>query len=248
MEAVLMPFVLVALLAAARRRHLLATILIGLGAGVKLWPIVLAPLVLRPLLNQPRKLFLALGVLMALCALWGLPLILGGLDESSGFLAYATKWKTNSALSAALTLFDSRLLQPLGMPPELSNRLLRLSLGLVLSGFVFWKSMVPVKGIDDLIARASAIIIALFLLSPAQFPWYLVWILPMMPLYPVSAMLLASALVPLYYTSFYFYALGTYHVFTSQIVWVIWIPIWGMLFFEIVEAHNRLDYRRSRDD
>ncbi len=232
-EALLMPFVLAAVLAAAHRKHVLATTLIGLAAGVKIWPIVLAPLVLRPLLDKPKQLITALSVLAALCAMWIIPPILGGFNESSGFVAYATQWKTNSALSAALAHINELLLQPLGLSAQVANRVLRAGLGLVLLGVVIRVSAPQLKGADDLVARATFIVIAVLLLIPAQFPWYVVWVLPFMPLRPVLAMLVAAALVPVYYSSFYFYAHGHYNVFTDQVVWLIWLPVWAILIWEI---------------
>ncbi len=243
MEAVLMPFVLAGLLAAIHKRHLLAATMIGLAAGIKLWPIILAPLVLRPLMEKPRQLLVALAILFVLSVIWIIPPVLGGLDESSGFVAYATQWKTNSALSAALGHLNHFILQPLGMSSETANRLLRLSLVLVLVGIIIWQTRPMLKGADDLITRASVILIALLLLSPAQFPWYLVWVMPLMTLRPVAAMLLASALLPIYYSSFYFYAEGNYFVFKDQIVWAIWLPIWLLLIYDS-ELRNLIEKPR----
>ena len=47
MEAILMPFVLAALLLSARRRPLWATAALAMAAGAKLWPVILAPLIHR---------------------------------------------------------------------------------------------------------------------------------------------------------------------------------------------------------
>ncbi|MEL6746253.1 MAG: glycosyltransferase 87 family protein, partial [Pseudomonadota bacterium] len=102
MEALLVPLVLGALLAAVSNRHLLGSILLALAAGVKVWPVLLLPLLWIGLLNKPVRLLAAMTVTALLLVLLALPIVLAGLNDDSGFVAYAKEWQTNSALFPAL--------------------------------------------------------------------------------------------------------------------------------------------------
>ncbi|MEQ1614311.1 MAG: hypothetical protein ABL904_16305, partial [Hyphomicrobiaceae bacterium] len=118
MEAILMPLVLSALLLAARRRILPAIGMLGLAAGAKLWPILLAPLLLRPLLDRPRVLVACVALLGFLLTLWVVPPLLGGIDETSGFVAFANYWQTNSALFPTVAKLVDVAMTTLGLPVE----------------------------------------------------------------------------------------------------------------------------------
>jgi hypothetical protein len=98
----------------------------------------------------------------------------------------------------------------------------------------------PLAGTPDLLRRIAVVTLALALLSPAQFPWYMLWTLPFLPFAPRWSVIAMAVCVPLYYVSFHYTAIGSYHVFRDRIVWLIWLPIWGLLFVEM------LANRRSR--
>jgi alpha-1,6-mannosyltransferase len=225
MEAVLMPLVLAALLLAARRRPVAATGFLALAAGTKLWPVVLAPLIWRPLLAEPRRLALAAGILGCACALWAAPILMAGLGPDSGFVAYANYWKTNSALMPAL----ERALGLSGGSPETAAKIARALVAAILAATALRMAVKPAGGADDLLRRAAAVLAALYLLSPAQFPWYFIWLAPMLVLFPVRGWLLGVALIPLYYVSFYFRANAPFSVWRDVVLWAIWLPIWGVL-------------------
>jgi alpha-1,6-mannosyltransferase len=234
MEAILMPLVLAALLLAGRHRPLWATGALALAAGAKLWPVILAPLLWRQLLSSPRQLAVAVGLMLGACALWALPAVIAGLGDESGFVAYATHWKTNSALMPTLERLLHLLLQPMGVGEIGNSRMARLMVALALTVAVACIVRQPLRGADDLMARALWIIAALLLLSPSQFPWYLVWLQPLLCLRPVRGWLLATVLLPLYYVSFYCYALDRAWIFREIVVWLIWLPIWAVLIWDHV--------------
>ena len=69
-------------------------------------------------------------------------------------------------------------------------------------------------------------------MSPAQFPWYAVWFLPFAAIRPYWSLLAVTVVVPLYYVSFHFQAIGAYEVFRDRLVWLIWLPIWALMALE----------------
>jgi alpha-1,6-mannosyltransferase len=229
MEAILMPFVLAALLLAVRQRPLWATAALAMAAGAKLWPVILAPLVWRQLAGAPRRLAAAVSILGLACVAWSMPPLLAGLGDDSGFVAYATHWKTASAIMPNLERMIGLLLSPFQADAQTISRTARALVGIVLAAVVVWLARKPITSPQDLLERALLTIAALYLLSPSQFPWYLIWLQPLLCVRPERGWLLATALVPLYYVSFHFYATDRAWIFREVIVWAIWLPIWAVL-------------------
>ena len=82
--------------------------------------------------------------------------------------------------------------------------------------------------------RGSFICIAaLFLLSPTQFPWYFLWVAPLLPLFPVRGLLLAVVTLPLYYAYFHLEPRGAGSAQTYYVVWLVWLPVWALLAFDL---------------
>lgn len=244
MEAIVTPLVLGALYLAVRRCPLMATGVLGLAVGSKLWPALLAPLIWRSLLASPLRLALAVLLLGAMGIAGALPPYLGGVDQNSGFVAYASYWATNSALFPVLEGTAAAMTRMLGV--ELSETgpglLARAAIAGVL-GVVAVRIAVPiVADPQDLLRRAGVVTVALFLLSPAQFPWYAAWFMPFLAFLPWWGLIAVTVQVPIYYASFHYHGLERYDVFRDWIVWAIWLPVWGLLAVEALMAwHGRRD-------
>ena len=73
----------------------------------------------------------------------------------------------------------------------------------------------------------------MFLLSPAQLPWYAVWFIPFMVFLPLYGLALLIPLLQFYYLSFYIAAHEISGFEADVIVWLIWIPVWLVLAFEV---------------
>lgn len=228
MDAIVSPLVLLALLVALRR-PMLATLALGLAAGAKLWPVLLAPLIWRPILANRGLLAACAAVLTALSALSLMPTLTVEAGETSGLTAYVEQWKTNSALFPALEPVVGRALEQVGAHGLNIAVATKGLLGLVLMGVVLLQSMRPLSGLEDLVARASHVIVALVLLSPAQYPWYAVWLAPLLPFRPYRAFLVLTATMPLYYLFFHLAARDSHDIFTGYVVWMIWLPVWIVL-------------------
>ena len=239
MDVVVLPFVLGALLLAARKRETLAGISLAFAVGAKIWPVLLLPLILRPLAAHPRRMAGALLIFGALMALWAAPVILAELDQSSGFVAYFTQWHTNSALFPVLERAAAALLDGLGFSDVPAGLLARATITVTLGVLAGVLSLAPLKSVDDLVGRSSLLVGALVLLSPAQFPWYGVWLAPFLAFRPWIGFLILTATAPLYYMSFYYADLGQPEVFRFYIVWIIWVPVWAALALEAVQSRSR---------
>lgn len=232
LEALLMPVVLGAILLAVSRRYLLSTFALVVAAGIKIWPVLLLPLVWRPLVARPRILLLAVAMTAALALALAGPILWAGLNQSSGLVAYAQTWKTNSALFPQFEMLTGILFASTSaIEPSLIARGL---VGLLLLGLSLWLAWHPFKTADQLVQKSLILIGALVLLIPAQFPWYFLWVLPLMPLRPVLGLLVLTATMPLYYLGFYFIARDQYDFFANTVVWFVWVPAWLLLAAEFL--------------
>jgi hypothetical protein len=239
MEPVLLAFLLAALLLAIRRRPLWATAALAGAVGAKLWPALLLPLMLRSWAGERYVLAAALALFAALCALLAAPILLAGLGPESGFLAYAEKWKTNSALFPALERAMAGLLSALGLPAARAGLLVRALIAALLAGLALRLALAPLGDARDLLRRTAILIGALVLLSPAQYPWYALWFAPFLAFYPVPGLLALMATVPLYYLFFHYAPLDMAAFFRGVVVWCIWAPVWALLAWQLLSARRR---------
>lgn len=240
MDALLPPFVLGALLLTLRGRSISGIGAMSLAAGVKVWPVLLLPLLLRPMLADRRRLMCGMLVAGAIFAALAAPIVLGGLDQRSGFIAFAGEWQANSALLPALRDHIVAPITGLGTGPAGgAGWIARALLAGLAASVALALAIRPPRSADDLIQKAATVTLVLVLVSPAQFPWYMLWTLPFLPFAPRRGVVAMAALVPIYYVSFHFAAIGTYPVFRDRIVWLIWTPIWLILGLEALADRRR---------
>ncbi len=226
MDALLFPCVLAALLLAARRRYVLSASLLALAAAAKVWPVVLLPLVLRPLLTRGRALAAGLLAFALISAgLWW-PVVLAPWNEQSGFFAYARSWQNNDAIFSFIVWTAEQVLLWVGQHPWHAQSTARLILAGVTLLWVLRVPWRPPASIAALLRGALAIVAGIFLLSPAQFPWYFLWMLPLLAVTPRLSLLLYAALLPLYYLHY-------------QYPWLVWVQHLPVCVLLIAEAVSR---------
>ncbi len=199
-------------------RHLLASLTLGLAAGIKLWPLLLLPFTLRPLLSRPGHLLFTLGLTATLLTLLVAPLIYFGLGENSGLGAFAQQWQRNSAIFPLIQSIS-------GTFTDNAALLSRLLIAAILLGTTLCLNWKAEDRPERLIRNMLIVVALLFLLSPAQFPWYSIWFLPLLCFQRNYALLLLTVLMPLYYLKFYFVDQGTTEIFDTTIVWLQYLPV-----------------------
>jgi alpha-1,6-mannosyltransferase len=195
-DAALPPLLLAALLLSAAHRPSGAGLAVGLAVGVKFWPVLLAPLIARLLGPSLRPVAIAAGAggvtALALC----LPSVLSAFGASSGLSAYAAGWSVNNTPYAWVSWLIFTV-----WPGE-GERLLRLGVALAMGLAALAVAWRPIVDTDDAARRMLVVAALLFYLSPAQFPWYAAWFLPLAALRGNRPLLLASATLPIYYLFF----------------------------------------------
>lgn len=219
MDVLLLPFLLFAILLMLRQKQIAAGSVLTLAAGIKLWPLLLLPFALRPLLAKPRQLAIALFCIFIVAAFAIAPLFIYGLGEHSGLLGYSQGWVRNSALFPLLT-------KMIGPDGELTVRLL---IALLVATFTLTLNRSTITDPNQLIRYMCWVVAALFLLSPTQFPWYTIWFAPLLCFYAQPALLLLSALMPIYYLRFYWSIQDDTEFFDSFVIWFQYLPVYSLL-------------------
>ena len=232
MDAIVMPFVLGAVLLSLRQRHLSAIATLGLAIGAKFWPVLLAPLLLRPLLGAPQRLGMAVILLAVLCLAATVPMLGTSGDPASGLTAYATHWRNNSAHYGLIEQALAVMLKPFALDARMPGMITRGVLAGLAGVFALWAARNPIDDATDMLRRLGLVTAAMVLLSPSQFPWYALWVLPFAVFTPWSGLLVMTALMPIYYASFHFLARDTYAVYRDGVVFMIWLPVWALLAYE----------------
>jgi hypothetical protein len=239
MELIIFPFILGALLFTVRQKYLLAACALGLAVGTKFWPVILAPVILRPLLREPGRCLKAFLLFSAISIIMFLPFYLSGLDSGSGFAAYSKHWEMNDALFMLFLWgirFIVRMTHAYVLDPQALTRFFVTGLLILWTLGVIRKNR---REPDETVRRFLWVVAALFMLSPTQFPWYYLWVMPLLAIRPNIPLLLLTVLLPLYYMRFFLDARNMVYIHDNGIVWVEFIPIWGLLLW---------DWRKKREN
>ena len=193
----------------------------------KLYPLLLLPVFLARMRKAHGSGAALLGLLTVGVVLLGgyAPFWQVGEALWTGTRTFAEQWQTNSLLFPGIVaLADER---------GLANALV----GGVLGGtaiLVSYRSAVQDKYPDDnlqFVWSAGLIMGLLFLLSPVGNPWYFVWLVPFLCVFPVRSGLFLSGLLSLYYLSFYYIYRGQPETF-QWIVWLEYLPFYALLAWE----------------
>jgi len=230
MDVVVLPLVLGGLYLASMRCYASGVFKLVLGIGVKLWPIAALPVVLREVVGSRRKLLPALGVAVVGIAALLAPLWLWGLRSGSGMGAYARSWENNDSAFKLILWVSQSLLPLFGVHPGWGQLLARLMVVLFLGIWMAYVLRRRSSSPRELFDRGVLIVGALFLLSPTQFPWYYVWLIPMLAVSPRTPFLVLTALLPLYYLGYYYPSPKEGRFLKEYVlVWVQFVPVWALL-------------------
>ena len=240
MDILIFPFLLGAFYFLLHRKYYPAIVLLAGAVGVKLWPLLLLPLFLRPVLPNFRKITGLLVLFSSLTVLLLFPMLYTGLDANSGLGAYSQRWELNDAAFRLLVFGWQPLLKLIGIHPGYSQIYARTTTAILLLGWTALMSNNSPGNRIEFFNRAQLIIAAIFLLSPTQFPWYAVWLLPILTFVPYRSLLLLTALLPLYYLWHYLQARGMVNMFHYGIVWIEFFPVWVLLALEIRRGKGNL--------
>ncbi len=148
------------------------------------------------------------------------PFAAAGSGLWQGFVTFAEHWQTNS--------FVFPLLHQMVTDRWLANGIVAGCLAGAVWVALRWNS----QGNDVRFLRGCFCVMGtLLLLSPVGNPWYFLWVLPFVCLFPRVSWLLLSGLLGLYYTAFYFLYRGEPEMF-RWVVWLEYLPFYAVLAWE----------------
>jgi alpha-1,6-mannosyltransferase len=224
MDALVLPFVTGAVLLAVGRRPIGSMLSLALGAGAKLWPLVLLPILIRQQGKTKQRLIVGLALFSILMAVFALPIALAGPEDATGFRTYANTWHNNQMHFWLLTKFCEALLPIVGV--DLAH-VSTISRGIVVILMLTWLTYLfrrPVTGPRDIARLAMLAVAGLYLLSPTQFPWYYCWMVPLLAVSPYWPLLVYAALLPLYHL----------HYDYPVVVAAEHLPVWCLIGYDLI--------------
>jgi len=218
MDVLLLPFLIGALLYTMRRQPVATVVFLILAAGIKLWPALLAPPLLRYAATQKWVFFIALAFFGLGLALVLSPLVLSGPSDTSGLFAFSGEWRKNEMVFGFMVTAMDAILGVFNVLRLDAERLARVAI----AGGLMLLSLWPVRSLDDrgLVLRVLMIATGLFIFAPAPYPWYFIWLLPFLTVVPSFAILAWTATLPLYQLRFHSEFVENTGAFEASVVWV----------------------------
>ncbi len=234
MEPVLMLPVLAAGYLVLSGRAMGVSVCLALAAGVKIWPLLTLPALWRQLIGTPRLLLISVCSVGLILALVFWPIVASGLDETSGFVAFAREWKASSAT----ILLSEWTISSILPGHENTSLMARLLIALIASAAILVICARRAPDLFTVLWRMFLIAAVIYVMSPSQTPWYFLWIAPFLCIFPVRGLLLASVTLPLHYLYFHLALHDLEALYRTGVVWVIWLPVWALLFFDAIIARQ----------
>ncbi|MDB2438645.1 glycosyltransferase 87 family protein [Hellea sp.] len=172
MDVLLVAPLLAALLWAGKR-PIIGAIMLSLAAAVKIWPLLLAPVLFREWRHRPI-IYISVAVLVAvLTALSLLPMLLT-LKDNAGLVAYSATWENSSFLFRVVE-------GGLGLFTEYSDKITRIFVALSLTSMSLWLGFRSPRSSELMPVHLLLLAAALVFLSPTGYPWYFIWFLMFLP-------------------------------------------------------------------
>ncbi|UTW55915.1 hypothetical protein [Kordiimonas sp. SCSIO 12610] len=197
MDIILLPFLLSAVILFVKMRVSMAGSMLAGAVGVKIWPLMLAPVFFANYIKTPKKLILA-SIPFALITLFLLlPQAITKFDSDAGLVTYSQNWHVNAFLFSWLETVFVAITDDAAF-------ISRLVIGAIIISVIVLRTFKHAKTVDqthdtNMLTQTILILTAsLFLLSPTGYPWYYIWLIPWLTLHPSRPLLLLTVTLPLY--------------------------------------------------
>ncbi|MEP3653289.1 MAG: glycosyltransferase 87 family protein [Litorimonas sp.] len=155
------------------RHPVRAALMLSLAAAIKIWPLLLAPVLFRKWRHRP-VLYLCIAALIGSLTIASLAPMLLSLHSDSGLAAYSANWTNSSFLFPGLR-------DGLGLVLDNPDRIARYVVALTLTGLSLWLGFIRTENNSSIPAHLMVLSAAFVLLSPTGYPWYFIWFLMFLP-------------------------------------------------------------------
>ncbi len=219
-DAIVLTLLMLALALAARKRDSWAAVALSLAVGAKYWPALLFPSFTG---YHWRKILPAAGILAATVTLLFIPYwgdLTNNVRFTTGFLG---GWRNNDSLHGLTAAIA-------GDPYTAKYATM---------AFIAAAALIIARLRWTLEARTLTLIVAILALSANVHPWYITWIVPLLPFYPIPGLLLWTALAPLAYQVLLDWTiLGEWHG-NPPMRWLVYAPVALALLWNLFERRNQ---------
>ncbi len=206
--------------AAIRHHRSIAALCLAGATLIKLFPVMLAPLLVRRL--GVRRLALAAVIVVVAYA----PFLGAGHAVVEGLATYARYWEFNDSLYPLIR-------GACGLIAENADPGARSLVALILLGGIAWLLVHPVPRCWPLHRRMFALLAAFFLVAPTADPWYFCWLLPFLCWERRPSWFLLSATVGASYL-FYWQGRDLWWLRPAE-----YIPFFALFFWEVWRSFRR---------
>ena len=155
------------------RHPVRAAVMLSLAAAIKIWPLLLAPVLFRGWRHRPG-LYIGIAALVGGLTLASIAPMLLSINSNSGLAAYSANWTNSSFLFPGLR-------DALGLVVENPDRIARYVVALVLTGLSLWLGFLKPRDNKLIPAHLMGLAAAFVWLSPTGYPWYFIWFLMFLP-------------------------------------------------------------------
>ena len=230
-DGLVLPLLVGAWWARVRERDTATGVLLGLATAVKFYPAILLPALWRPQHRQARW-RMPLAFALTLAATY-LPYVLTNGPAVLGYLPRYFEMRFNMGLASLLIPVFERA----GVDPNQGILALTLVTLALLSAWMVWQ---PAPNGESALRRCIWLIGAVTLLTQNLFPWYLLWLLPLVAIFLQPGRLLG--LRPDAWTGWWLFTglVGlsySFFIAWKPVPWAQWaqfVPLYGLLLADAV--------------
>ena len=191
-----------------------AAVMLSLAAAIKIWPLLLAPVLFRGWRHRPL-IYSGIAVLVGGLTLASLAPMLLSLKPDSGLAAYSANWTNSSFLFPGLR-------DALGFVVENPDRLARYVVALLLTGMSLWLGFLKPQDSKNIPAHLMILSAAFVFLSPTGYPWYFIWFLMFLPFalnhWSARGLALLTIGAAVYFTRFKIGEAGHYEIYAKLLL------------------------------
>ena len=150
-----------------------AGVMLSLAAAIKIWPLLLAPVLFRGWRHRP-VIYIGVAALVGGLTLMSLAPMLLTLKAEAGLAAYSKNWTNSSFIFPGLR-------DALGFMLESPDRIARYLVAVCLTALSLWFGFMKPQNETLIPAHLMVLSAAFVFLSPTGYPWYFIWFWMFLP-------------------------------------------------------------------